>query len=206
MKNPAPQPSVPKWAAENMAKLGTAGDYLLAEIFRVPIAEVRAQREARDIPKYDGRLGHQHEWTPEDLELLGTMTDAALATQLNTSFLQVEAKRNQLEIPAYAVHVQLHDWLPEDEALLGVKIDSELAALLGVATATVAARRSALGIPRQWKSGSTKGGHIMRKPEEIWTPEAIARLGKISDGQLAAILKIHSSAAGPPKNWRSLAP
>ena len=34
----------------------------------------------------------------------------------------------------------------------------------------------------------------MRKPEEPWTPEAIAKLGRISDAQLASILKIHSSA------------
>jgi hypothetical protein len=194
MKNPASQPSLPKWAGENVAKLGTAADYLLAEIFRVPIAEVRAQREVRGIPKYDGGLGSKRAWTPGDLELLGAMTDAAVAAKLGMSVLQVEAKRNHLKISAYAVPVRLRDWLPEEDALLGVKNDSELAALLGVTTATVAARRSALGVPRQRTSGSTKGGHVMRKPEQIWTPEAIARLGKISDAQLASILKIHSSA------------
>ena len=35
---------------------------------------------------------------------------------------------------------------------------------------------------------------VCAEPEEIWTPEAIARLGKISDAQLGTILRIHSSA------------
>lgn len=76
--------------------------------------------------------------------------------------------------------------------MIGVKFDSELAALLGVTTGTVAARRAALGIPRQRGSGSKKGGHVPRKPEEIWTPDAIAKLGTISDSMLAAILRVNS--------------
>ncbi|MBC8126147.1 MAG: hypothetical protein H8M99_03220 [Gloeobacteraceae cyanobacterium ES-bin-144] len=77
MKNPEHRTSLPRWGAENVARLGTEADYLIAEILRVPTAEVRAQRESRGIPKLDGRHGIKHSWTPGDLGLLGTMADAA---------------------------------------------------------------------------------------------------------------------------------
>ncbi|MGL5019694.1 MAG: hypothetical protein ACRDBP_16285 [Luteolibacter sp.] len=120
------------------------------------------------------------------------MADAAVAERLATSLLQVETTRNRQGIPPYAPQVQLHIWQPEHDAMLGVKFDSEIAALLGVSKKTVAARRAALGIPRQRGSGSKKGGHIPRTPEEIWTADAIAKLGTTSDSTLAAILRIHS--------------
>lgn len=82
-----------------MAKLGTAADYLIAEILRVPTTEVRAQRESRGIPQFDGRHGTKHSWTPEDRVLLGTMADAAVAERLGTSVLQVETERNRNGIP-----------------------------------------------------------------------------------------------------------
>ena len=176
-----------------VARLGTAADYLIAEILKVPLAEVRTQRESCGIPRFNGHHYRPHSWTSADLELLGTMPDAAVAERINTSVLQVETERNRQGIPSYAVRISLHTWLPEHDAMLGVKLDVELAALLGISKGAVAARRAELGIPRQRGSGSKKGEHVPRTPDQIWTPEAIARLGKISDSNLAAILRISSS-------------
>jgi hypothetical protein len=162
MKCPKQRTSPPRWGAANVARLGTAADYLIAEILRFPTAEVRAQRESRGIPKFGGRHGAKHAWTPGDRDLLGTMADAA--ERLGTSVLQVETERNRVGIPAFVLQVQQHTWLPEHDAMLGVKFDSELAAMLGVKTDSevaallginrhiAEARRNKLGIPRQYSN------------------------------------------------------
>lgn len=176
-----------------LAQLGTIPDYLLSEILKVPTPEIRAQRELRGIPRFVSPGRAAHVWTPEDVELLGTMTDCAVAAKVGTSEFQVENERQRRKISATQTRMNHHVWLPEHDALLGVEFDSQIAIHLHVTTRTVRMRRQELGIPRQRGSGSKTGGHVERSPDEIWTPEMLAKLGTISDSTLAAHLKIHSS-------------
>lgn len=180
----------PTLQPENLAQLGKVPDYLLAEILRLPVAEIRAQRERRGIPRFMAKTAVPHSWTAEELKLLGTMTDAAVSGQIGTSELQVSKERQRRGIAACAMTVRQHIWLPEHDAMLGSDTDVQVAIRLGITTRTVAMRRNELGIPRQRKSGTVKGGHVVRTPEEIWTREAISMLGTTSDSMLAVLLRI----------------
>lgn len=185
-------PPAGNWTKENLARLGSMPDHLLGLIVKLPTAEVRAMREARGIPRYVAGRTEQHLWTPDDISLLGNMTDAAAAARIGTSHYQVLSERLRRDIPVFRKKSQRHQWLPEHDAMLGVKFDAEVAALLGISPKTVRIRRAALGISRQRGSGIVKGGYVAPTPEEIWTPEAIAKLGTISDSLLCAILRIPS--------------
>ncbi len=170
-------------------------DYLLAQLLKLSTAEIRAQRELRGIPRFVSPERRKHVWTKAERKLLGTTTDAAVAGIIGTSEVQVEKERQRLGIARYVKPLALHVWLPEEDALLGVDSDARLAIRLGVTTRVVRLKRAKLGIPRQRGSGTVNGGHVPRTEEQIWTPEMLSKLGKVSDSIIASHLKIHSREA-----------
>ncbi len=184
------------WTEENLVRLGTIPDHLLGLIVNLPTSQVRALRESRGIARFTADYNVEHNWTPEDISLLGKMSDPAAATRIGVSHHQIVKERNRLGIPVFWEKFDVHKWLPEHDAMLGVRSDAEVAAILGLSPARVRFRRTTLGIPRQRGSGTVKGGYVAPTQEEIWTPEAMARLGTIADSLLAALLRIH------PKDMR----
>jgi hypothetical protein len=176
----------------NLKRLGKLPDYLLAGLTRAPTAKVRELREQRGIPRFVHKRSAKHRWTAAQRKLLGTMTDAAAAGAVGTTEFQTEAERKRLGIAPYVKPMAVHAWLPSQDALLGVESDALLAVRLGVSIRVVRLRRRELGIPRQRGSGTVKGGYVPRTAEQIWTPEVLSQLGKITDSILAAHLKLHT--------------
>lgn len=63
-----------------MTQLGTAADHLFGEVLKVPVPEIRKQREARNIPRFLAPTRQPaHQWTPDDISLLGSIPTGSLA-------------------------------------------------------------------------------------------------------------------------------
>jgi hypothetical protein len=88
------------WTPDAVALLGTDHDRTIADLLKVSVASVKAERKRRGIEAYGKKP--VIEWTPDKDSQLGTVSDRELAELWNVSVTTVRNRRVLLEIEAYS--------------------------------------------------------------------------------------------------------
>ncbi len=168
------------WTADEEAMLGKVSDAQLAEILGRSRAAVYLRRRMLGIrSSKPGPI--KIRWTKRRLVRLGKDTDDAIARELGVHSSSVQRKRLELGIAA---------WVAKGP----VVVTRELRRLLRSPNTVVHART---GLKNDTINDLREKFGIAAPPNFIdtpWTPEAIARLGKVPDARLAAELGVCLSA------------
>lgn len=181
------------WNAENIALLGTMPDEELAANLGVKGASVWEARVKRQIdafgtkkssipvappapPKRNGKI---LVWDEASLAALGVFSDLALSLAWGIGKSTIRVKRATLGIAPIIAKTEFA-WSPENQALVGTMSDRELARRLKITDTIARNKRIRMGI----------GANPNRPRKNVFTSEAIEKLGKISDKELAADLGV----------------
>jgi transcriptional regulator with XRE-family HTH domain len=165
--------------------LGEVFDSVLAKKWGISKQRVAMLRQERGIPAK--QKVHQESVESRARGLLGLMSDVELAKRLGVSASAIRILRVKSGIPAF--RPKSVEWTREMLDLLGKISDQELAERFNLfaesqsrrhAIEIVSRKRNSLGIP-PWKS-------------HRWTSASLAKLGNVSDGELAKEIGVTVSA------------
>lgn len=171
------------WTPDKISLLGTMSDPELARIIGTNKTAVRLKRVELGIPSYE-LISDQ-----DSINLLGQMSDRDVAEILGCAPALVGAKRRRLGIPAYSDEgIYGHLFTDEIISMIGVVPDAEIANMIGVHRSVVNSRRISMGIE------SPRTANRSRPTAQTWTPENLALLGTMPDGDLARRLGLTNQA------------
>jgi hypothetical protein len=89
------------WTAEEVARLGTDHDKVIAEKLGRTLIAVTSQRTLRKIRAFSGSPGGGRAWTAEELVLLGTNYDETIAARLGRTRSAVSQKRASRKVSVF---------------------------------------------------------------------------------------------------------
>ena len=165
-----------RWSQRRVALVGTAPDPEIARRLGVHPGSVAYQRRKRGVPPFRPRP-KRHPVTAELVAALGRASDNSVARRFGVSVPLVTRERERRAIALY----------PDDRKIVRSKglvgllrlPASEIRRLAGISRRTVAVLRKELGLV------------IAGGPRSLWTPDAVSRLGRVSDAVLARQLGCH---------------
>jgi hypothetical protein len=176
------------WTPRRDALLGTRPDRQLALHWRVSASTVSRRRRALEIPPLRPRP--RVDWTKRMRAHLGREPDTRVATRLGISVNAVRAERRRLGIsPA----VPARRKVVRSPALRPVlsRPTREIEAASGLDQGTVHRLRAELNVPPPPRS-------------RAWTPENLAKLGRVPDQELADALGLGADTVRKKRYERGL--
>ncbi len=126
-----------KWTDEELSRLGTDSDKVVAAALGLPVKVVKYKRETLHI----GLLSRR--WKDHEIALLGTAPDAELARRFGKSSSAVRRKREHFKIPTFVPK----PWTDAELAALGTASDRELGQRFNRNESCIQSKREQLRIP-----------------------------------------------------------
>jgi len=170
------------WTPDKIALLGTMSDPEVARIIGTNKTAVRLKRTELGIPSY-ALINDE-----DSINVLGEMSDRDVAALLGCDPALVGIRRRKLGIPAYKGGIYDHLFTDEIISMIGVVPDAEIANMIGVHRSIVNSRRISMDIE------SPREANRSRPTAQTWTPENLALLGTMPDGDLAIRLGLTHQA------------
>jgi hypothetical protein len=178
-----------EWRPEHLSLLGTVSDETAAELIGNGIhpSTVTAKRRELKIPDFtDGRKtpplrAVDPRWTEDALSLLGKQSDFSVAEQTGIPEWTVQRMRCRMGIVSMKPARAPWEWTVDQLALLGTMTDKDVTAKIGngITVYTVLKKRKELGVVSSTPHPNST------KFKELWTPEAEALLGTMTDRAVA---------------------
>jgi biotin operon repressor len=139
-------------------------------------------------------------WTPELLALLGQRPEREVAARAGVALNTVVKERRRRRIEPFLRMRPRVVWTAEMVAALGTDTDPSVAAQLGIPKHCVQRKRSLLGIPPyRLRAGPGSQGHP-------WSPEELALLGRMSDGDVGREIGLSGSAVSWKRRRLGISP
>jgi hypothetical protein len=170
-----------RWTPRAIKLLGTASDRNVAEKLGISVTSVGYKRKLLDIPPF-GEPVERIEWTKEMITLLGTISDREFVLRFPMGLDTVHQKRKELGVAPHTEPRQMVRRTSTIRRLLRFS-NPEVMQRTGLSKTMIVKLRHEFSIP----APSTRRAR--------WTPAIVARLGKVSDAEVARQAGVTSGAA-----------